>query len=111
MPHLYTADGNHRSAAASRVAAARRAADPRHSGEENYNYFLVVIFPHHQLQILDYNRVVAGLNGMDAEAFLARVRENFSLEESPQPAMPGKPAEFGLYLARKCDRLSILREP
>ena len=110
MPALYIADGHHRSAAASRVAAARRAADPRHSGEENYNYFLVVVFPHHQLQILDYNRVVAGLNGMDAEAFLARVRENFSVEKSPQPVMPAKPAEFGLYLAGRWYRLAIRRE-
>ncbi|HEV8518835.1 MAG TPA: DUF1015 domain-containing protein [Burkholderiales bacterium] len=110
MPALYIADGHHRSAAASRVAAARRAADPRHSGEENYNYFLVVVFPHHQLQILDYNRVVAGLNGMDAEAFLARVRENFSVEKSPQPVMPAKPAEFGLYLAGQWYRLAIRRE-
>ena len=110
MPALYIADGHHRSAAASRVAAARRTADPRHSGEENYNYFLVVIFPHHQLQILDYNRVVAGLNGMDAEAFLARVRENFSVEKSPQPVMPAKPAEFGLYLAGQWYRLAIRRE-
>jgi len=110
MPALYIADGHHRSAAASRVAAARRAADPRHSGEENYNYFLVVVFPHHQLQILDYNRVVAGLNDMDAEAFLARVRENFSVEKSPQPVMPAKPAEFGLYLAGQWYRLAIRRE-
>jgi len=110
MPALYIADGHHRSAAASRVAAARRAADPRHSGEENYNYFLVVVFPHHQLQILDYNRVVAGLNDMDAEAFLARVRENFSVEKSPQPVMPAKPAEFGLYLAGRWYRLAIRRE-
>jgi uncharacterized protein (DUF1015 family) len=58
LPALYIADGHHRSAAASRVAAARRAANPRHTGEENYNYFLVVIFPHHQTRILAYNRVV-----------------------------------------------------
>jgi uncharacterized protein (DUF1015 family) len=110
MPALYIADGHHRSAAASRVAAARRAANARHSGEENYNYFLVVIFPHHQMQILDYNRVVAGLNGMDAATFLARVRENFSVEKSPRPVKPAKPAEFGLYLAGQWYRLSIRRE-
>ena len=79
MPAIYIADGHHRSAAASRVAAARRAANPRHTGEENYNYFLTVIFPHHQMQILDYNRVVSGLNGMDAETFLARVRKTFAV--------------------------------
>ena len=110
MPALYIADGHHRSAAASRVAAARRAANPRHTGEENYNYFLTVIFPHHQLQILDYNRVVAGLNGLDTEAFLARVRENFSVEKSPKPVKPARPAEFGLYLSGQWYRLAIRRE-
>jgi len=110
MPALYIADGHHRSAAASRVAAARRAANPRHTGEENYNYFLAVIFPHHQMQILAYNRVVAGLNGMDAGTFLARVRENFFVETSPTPVKPAKPAEFGLYLAGQWYRLAIRRE-
>jgi uncharacterized protein (DUF1015 family) len=110
MPALYIADGHHRSAAASRVAAARRAANPRHTGEENYNYFLTVIFPHRQMQILAYNRVVADLNGMNAGAFLARVQDNFSVENSPAPVMPAKRAEFGLYLAGKWHRLTIRRE-
>ncbi|MGH8661457.1 MAG: DUF1015 domain-containing protein [Burkholderiales bacterium] len=110
LPALYIADGHHRSAAASRVAAARRAANPRHTGEESYNYFLVVIFPHHQMQILDYNRVIADLNGMDVGAFLARVRKNFSVEESPAPVKPARPAEFGLYLAGHWYRLAIRRE-
>jgi uncharacterized protein (DUF1015 family) len=107
IPALYIADGHHRSAAASRVAATRRSADPRHTGEENYNYFLTVIFPHRQMQILAYNRVIADLNGMDAGAFLARVRENFSVEKSPAPVKPARPAEFGLYLAGQWYRLAI----
>ncbi|MEK7877455.1 MAG: DUF1015 family protein, partial [Pseudomonadota bacterium] len=110
MPALYIADGHHRSAAASRVAAARRTAAARHTGEENYDYFLTVIFPHHQMQILAYNRVVADLNGMDAGTFLARVRESFSVEKSPAPVQPAKPAEFGLYLAGQWYRLTIHRE-
>ena len=110
MPALYIADGHHRSAAASRVASARRTANPRHTGEENYNYFLAVIFPHHQTQILAYNRVVADLNGMDAATFLARVRDNFSVDNSPTPVTPAKPAEFGLYLAGQWYRLAIHRE-
>ena len=110
MPAIYIADGHHRSAAASRVTAARRAANPRHTGEESYNYFLTVIFPHHQMQILDYNRVVAGLNGMDAAGFLTRVRENFAVEASPGPAKPAKPGEFGLYLKGQWYRLVIRRE-
>jgi len=110
MSALYIADGHHRSAAASRVAAARRAANPRHTGEESYNSFLTVIFPHHQLQILDYNRAVADLNGMDAGAFLARLREKCSVEKSPAPVKPARPGEFGLYLAGQWYRLAIHRE-
>ena len=110
LPALYIADGHHRSAAASRVAAARCAANPRHTGEENYNTFLAVIFPHHQLQILAYNRVVADLNGMDAETFLARVRKNFAVEKSAAPVPPVKPAVFGLYLAGQWYRLALHRE-
>jgi len=110
LPALYIADGHHRSAAASRVAAARRAADPRHTGEESYEYFLAVLFPHHQMRILAYNRVVADLNGMDAGAFLARVRENFSVEKSATPVAPARPAEFGLYVAGGWHRLTIRRE-
>jgi uncharacterized protein (DUF1015 family) len=110
MPALYIADGHHRSAAAARVAAARRAANPRHTGEESYNSFLTVNFPHHEMQILDYNRVVSGLNGMDAATFLKRVRENFSVQDSPKAVKPAKPGEFGLYLAGKWHRLTIRRE-
>ena len=110
LPALYIADGHHRSAAASRVAAARRSADPRHTGEENYNYFLTVIFPYRQLQILAYNRVVADLNGMDAGAFLARLRENFAVEKNPAPAKLANPAEFGLYFAGQWYRLALHRE-
>jgi uncharacterized protein (DUF1015 family) len=107
MPAIYIADGHHRSAAASRVAAARRAANPRHTGDESYNYFLTVIFPHHQMQILDYNRVVADLNGMDAPAFIERVRKSFSVEATHGQAKPAKRGEFGLYLAGQWYRLAI----
>ncbi|HKA44256.1 MAG TPA: DUF1015 domain-containing protein [Burkholderiales bacterium] len=107
MPAIYIADGHHRSAAASRVAAQRRAANPRHTGEEDYNYFLTVIFPHHQMQILDYNRVVASLNGMDAGTLLTRLRESFSVEPSAAPVKPARAGEFGLYLAGRWHRLAI----
>lgn len=107
MPALYIADGHHRSAAASRVAAARRAANPGHSGDESYNYFQVVTFPHSQMRILDYNRVIRDLNGMDDEAFLARLRERFSVAESAAPVKPGKRGEFGLCLRGRWLRLVI----
>lgn len=110
MPAIYIADGHHRSAAASRVAAERRAANAGHTGEESYNYFLTVIFPHRQMQILDYNRVIADLNGMDAATFPERVRKNFSVEASRGPAKPARRGEFGLYLAGQWYRLTIRRE-
>ena len=70
---LYVADGHHRSAAASRVAAARREANPAHTGEESYNYFLSVIFPHNQMQIMDYNRTVRDLHNLDEKEFMSRL--------------------------------------
>lgn len=110
MPALYIADGHHRSAAASRVAAARRAANPNHTGEEAYNYFLAVIFPAHQMRILDYNRVVRDLNGLSADEFLRRVAESFSIEAAPEAVRPAQPGEFGLYLAGRWYRLRIRPE-
>ena len=107
MPTLYIADGHHRSAAASRVAAARRAANPQHTGEEDYNYFLAVIFPHHQMKILDYNRVVADLNGMHSDALLAKIGEKFAIHPSADAVGPDKPGEFGLYLPGQWYRLVI----
>jgi len=107
MPSLYIADGHHRSAAASRICAARKAANPQHSGEESDNYFLSVIFPHHQKKIMDYNRVVTDLNGLDTAAFLARVGEKFSIQASKERMKPGKPGEFGLYLSGQWYSLTI----
>ncbi|MDD5056262.1 MAG: DUF1015 family protein [Sideroxydans sp.] len=107
MHALYIADGHHRSAAASRVAAARQTANPAHSGDESYNYFLSVIFPHHQMKIMDYNRVMCDLNGMNAAQFLMRVGENFSVKASATPVKPGQPGEFGLYLPGQWFRLQI----
>ncbi len=107
LDSLYVADGHHRSAAASRVAAARRATDPNHSGDASYNYFLSVIFPHDQLQILDYNRVVKDLHGLDNETFLDRLRVSFTVEPSPTPVAPARPAEFGMYLDGGWYRLGL----
>jgi uncharacterized protein (DUF1015 family) len=107
MNALYIADGHHRSAAASRVAAARRATNPAHNGAESYNYFLSVIFPHHQMKIMDYNRVMTDLNGMDATSFLKRIGENFSVQPSTTPVKPAQPGEFGLYLPGQWYRLQI----
>ncbi|MEN9461708.1 MAG: hypothetical protein RIS84_1728 [Pseudomonadota bacterium] len=99
MPQLYIADGHHRSAAASRVAAQRRASNPHHTGEEAYNYFLVVIFPDNQLKILDYNRVIKDLNGLTAPEFLAKLSPAFSVTPSAEIVKPQQAGEFGMYLA------------
>jgi uncharacterized protein (DUF1015 family) len=107
MPALYIADGHHRSAAASRVAATRRTNNPQHSGQESYNYFLTVAFPHHQMRILPYNRVVRDLNGMRPEQFLQRLSSGFNVEPSTAPVNPDSPGQFGLYLAGRWYRLFI----
>ncbi len=110
MPALYIADGHHRSASASRIAVTRRAANPAHTGEESYNYFLSVIFPHHQLRILDYNRVVKDLNGLSVEQLLARAQENFSVVPSAAAVKPARMGEFGLYLPGQWYRLTLRPE-
>lgn len=102
MPCLYIADGHHRSAAASRVAAMRGG-----DGNAAYDYFLTVIFPDNQMQILDYNRVVRDLNGMDEATFLVALGKNFTVEESQQAVKPQRSGEFGMYLPGQWYRLRI----
>lgn len=103
MPALYIADGHHRSAAASRVAAARGA-----RGESAY--FLAVIFPHHEMRIMDYNRVVKDLNGLNEADLIAAIGKNFAVAESRSPVRPAKPGEFGMYLKGRWLRLTIKPE-
>ena len=107
IPALYVADGHHRSAAASRVTADRRAVNPSDRGDDEYNYFLSVIFPHNQMQILDYNRVVRDLNGLTPSAFVEAVSERFELVASAQPVKPEQSGEFGMYLEGQWYRLSL----
>jgi len=107
LDSLYVADGHHRSAAAARVAAARKAANPNHTGDESYNYFLSIIFPHDQMQILDYNRVVKDLHRLDAETFVAQLRLSFKVESSPMPVAPARHGEFGMYLDGAWHRLTL----
>ena len=110
LERLYIADGHHRSAAASRVAAARRAANPRHTGEEAYNYFLAVIFPDNQMQILDYNRAVKDLQGLATEVFLKKLDGSFSMQSEDAAAKPARAGEFGMYLKGQWYRLAIRPE-
>ncbi|MGO9546730.1 MAG: DUF1015 domain-containing protein [Rhodomicrobium sp.] len=110
MDCLYIADGHHRSAAASRVAAARKAANPGHTGDEAYNYFLAVIFPDNQMQILDYNRLIKDLNGHSPEQLLAKLEGAFTVETVAGQCKPGKAGEFGMYLGGQWYRLTIKPE-
>jgi uncharacterized protein (DUF1015 family) len=98
MNAIYIADGHHRSAAASRVAAAHKAKNPKHSGHELYNRFLIVSFPEDQMRILDYNRVVQDLAGLSPDAFLKAVAEKFEMTKKDGEAKPAKAATFGMYL-------------
>ena len=96
MDALYIADGHHRSAAGARVAEARRNANPDHDGSEPYNGFLAVSFPDDEVEILDYNRVIKDLNGLDSGAFLE------SLFNLPRRAGCGtaRRAVVGSYVSR-----------
>jgi len=107
MDNLYIADGHHRSAAASRVAATRKAANPEHTGHEAYNYFLAVIFPGNQMQILDYNRVVKDLNGHTVEELVTEIAEAFTVEPETAAVKPARAREFGMYLDGRWYRLHI----
>ncbi|MBW6515283.1 MAG: DUF1015 family protein [Candidatus Cloacimonetes bacterium] len=101
IPALYVADGHHRSASAYKVGQIRKAANPNHTGNEEYNFFLSVLFPGEQLKILDYNRVVKDLNGLTNEQFLQRVKEQFVVDEMPTGTQykPNSKHTIGMYLA------------
>jgi uncharacterized protein (DUF1015 family) len=100
VPLTYIADGHHRAASAARVARLRRERNPRHNGTEEYNWFLCVLFPASELKILPYNRVVFDLNGLSLEAFLAKVRATFGLEEGASPS-PDAVGRVSMYVAGK----------
>ena len=99
---LYIADGHHRSAAAARVAAQRRG-----SPDASHEFFLCVAFPHDELRILDYNRVVRDLNGLSPEALLERIRASFSVATMKGAKSPAQPETFAMYLAGRWYELEI----
>jgi uncharacterized protein (DUF1015 family) len=103
LPAIYIADGHHRSAAAARVAQARGKAGAHQD-------FLSVIFPHHQMTILDYNRVLRDLNGRTSEQLLAALGERFAVAASDQPVRPAASGEFGMFLAGRWYKLTIRPE-
>ena len=105
VPALYVADGHHRSAAACNVRKARRERNADHTGQEAYNHFLTVIFPHDQMMIMEYNRVVKDLNGMTALEVLDKVGSRFDVEEAAQ-ASPPAAKQFGMFIGGRWYRLT-----
>lgn len=99
VPSIYIADGHHRCASAVKVGLKRREQHPDFTGEEEFNYFLSVLFPDEELHIMDYNRVVRDLNGLSKDDFLQKVSENFTVELIGQePYHPEHKGCFGMYL-------------
>ena len=110
---LYVADGHHRAAAAARICELRKKQNPGHTGDEEYNFFLAVIFPDAQMNILEYNRAIADINGYSDEAFIARIKKHFDVRlfidengTNGKAYKPGQKAHFGMYFRDKWYALS-----
>ncbi|MBS4024290.1 MAG: DUF1015 domain-containing protein, partial [Clostridia bacterium] len=104
---LYIADGHHRAASAARAALKRREENPEFTGQEEFNFFLAVLFPHNQLKIMDYNRVVKDLNNNSTEDFLNKIKEKFSAEkyQGQGSYRPEQRHVFGMYLGNSWYKL------
>lgn len=109
IPATYVADGHHRSASAAKVGAMRRAANPNHTGEEPYNYFLAVMFPESELKILAYNRVILSLPG-SKEEFFSALNEKFDVDANGV-AVPTRPGEICMYINGKWSTLTPKQMP
>lgn len=103
LPYLYVADGHHRTASAAKVGLIRREQYPDYTGEEEFNYFMTVIFPDNHLKIFDYNRVVKDLNGYNNESFMAKVKEHWDVVEiaAGQDFHPTRLHQVSMYLDGK----------
>ncbi len=99
VKHLYIADGHHRAASASRAQKVKKGQNKNHKGNEEYNYFIAVLFPAHQLKIMPYNRVVFNLK-MKKDEFLSKVKKNFFVEETASPNPPSQKT-FCMYMDKK----------
>lgn len=111
MDSIYIADGHHRCASAVKVAKKRKAENPSHTGKEEYNYFLSVLFPDKELMIMDYNRVVKDLNGKTKDQFMEALSENFSVRETGcEPYKPLEKGKIGMFLAGSWYELSYQGE-
>lgn len=130
IPNTYIADGHHRAASAVKVAQKRRKENPNYTGEEEFNYFLSVLFPDDELTILPYNRVVRDLNGLTEQEFLQAVMKDFDLQKAPEQTIrkepeqedggmpeqtdgyaPERKGEFGLFLGNTWYRMRVKNPP
>jgi len=111
LDYLYVADGHHRSASAAKVANKRKGENPNHTGDEEYNFFLAVLFPDYQLTIMDYNRVLKNLHGHSAEELFQALEDNFAVEKiGPEPYKPQQKGEIGMYMEGNWHKLTIKSE-
>jgi len=109
VPATYVADGHHRSASAARVGAERKAANPNHTGEEDYNWFLAVLFPASHLKVLPYNRLVFDLNGLGDDEFIEKVAAVAKLTEGAAPS-PDNTGKVSMYFKGKWYGLNFAEE-
>lgn len=107
---VYIADGHHRAASAVKVGLKRRRENPGYTGNEEFNYFLSVLFPDEELMILPYNMVVKDLNGYTQEEFLNKIKEKFDIAESDRQVSPDKKGTFGMYLGGKWYKLTAHKD-
>ena len=95
---LYIADGHHRAKSAVEVGLKRRRENPGYTGEEEFNYFLAIVYPDNELEVLDYNRTVKDLNGLNEDEFLSAIEKNFKIKVSKEAVKPKKKHTFGMYM-------------
>ena len=110
VPALYVADGHHRTAAAARVGQMRKEDNYDHTGEEEYNFFMAVLFSDDQLKIFDYNRVVRDLNGISQESFLSAIKQSFEVSAIDGELAPTEKGTFSMYLGGVWYRLKANKE-
>lgn len=113
IPYTYIADGHHRTASAAKVGRKMQEKNANHTGTEEYNFFLSVLFPDNQLQIMDYNRLVKDLNGMSAETLMEKLHGLFRISDfelNATTAKPAKPHQFAMYLGGKWYKMEAKEE-
>ena len=98
---LYIADGHHRTKSAVEVGIKRRASSPSYTGDEEFNYFLAIVYPDNELDVLDYNRTVKDLNGLTEEEFLTAIKEKFKVTLSENQVKPSRKHTFGMYMDKQ----------